>query len=157
MEVIRSMIPTDLKLIKDFRDSVLESFEEKYIDGEFLFKTRLILDELIANSYKHGNEYDCSKNIEAVVISDENFCMFKIKDEGKGIDYVNKSDCFSEHGRGIKLVYSLADKVLIKDNMILALIINNNCKDLVYNTWYLLKNIEYFFIVFVLINILHMI
>lgn len=134
MEIIRTLIPTDLNLIKDFRNSVLESLREKQMDSDFLFKAKLILDELIANSYKHGNEYDQNKTIEAVVISDSDFCVFKIKDEGEGIDYVYQKDNLADHGRGIKLVYSLSDGVLIRDNMIAALLLKDQDLKVTYNT-----------------------
>lgn len=134
MEIIRTLIPTNLKLIKEFRESVLESLEEKEIDSDFLFKTKLVFDELIANSYKHGNQYDENKLIEIVVILDDDFCMIKIKDEGEGIDYVYQKDCMADHGRGIKLVYSLSDGVLIRENIIAALLLKDQNLKVTYNT-----------------------
>ncbi|MDD7306441.1 MAG: ATP-binding protein [Peptoniphilaceae bacterium] len=134
MEIIRTLIPTNLDSIKDFRNGVLESFKEKQMDSDFLFKTKLVLDELIANSYKHGNEYDESKTIEAVVISDSDFCLIKIKDEGDGIDYVYQTNRLSDHGRGIKLVYSLSDGLVIRDNTVAAILLKNQDQSLTYNT-----------------------
>lgn len=149
MEIIRTLIPTDLNLIKDFRNSVLESLEKKKMDSDFLFKAKLVLDELIANSYKHGNEYDENKTIEAVVISDSDFCVIKIKDEGKGIDYVYQKDSLADHGRGIKLVYSLSDGVLIRDNIIAAILLKDQDLKVTYNTWYVkISGIFLFFALF---------
>ena len=48
--------------------------------------------------------------------------MIKVKDEGEGIDYLFENDGLHDHGRGIKLVYSLADELIIKDNIIIAFV-----------------------------------
>ena len=133
MEIIRTLIPTNLNLIKDFRESVLESLEKKQLDSYFLFKTKLVLDELIANSYKHGNEYDENKFIEAVVILNDKCCIIKIKDEGRGIDYVYQKDYLADHGRGIKLVYSLSDGVLVRENTIAAILLKDQDLKVTYN------------------------
>lgn len=134
MEIIRTMIPTKLDKIKDFRNGVMESLKRKKLDNDFLFKAKLVLDELIANSYKHGNQCDQNKFIEAVIISDDEFCMIKIKDEGDGIDYVCQKDSYASNGRGIKLVYSLSDLILVKDNIIAAVLLKNQDINLTYNT-----------------------
>lgn len=125
MEIIRTMIPTRLDLIKEFRNSVMESLKKKNLDKDFLFKSQLVLDELIANSYKHGNKCDENKMIESVVVADDDFCLIKIKDQGKGIDYVYPKDMLADHGRGIKLVYNLADSVLIRGNIVAALLLDD--------------------------------
>lgn len=134
MEIIRALMPSDLDFIKEFRDGVILNLEKKNIDSDLLFKIKLILDELIINSYKHGNNYDCNKLIEAVIVIDKKSCTIKIKDEGDGINYVNNVDNLSDHGRGIRLVNSLSDGLLIKDNIIAALILNDNSLDIRCNT-----------------------
>lgn len=122
MEFVRTVIPTDLKYIKDFRDKLIEILEEKSVEDDLIFKIRLILDELIINSYKHGNRCQYDKNIDTTFVLDEDYCLIKVKDEGEGIDYFLDNDAFTDHGRGIKLVYSLAQELIIKDNMITALV-----------------------------------
>lgn len=135
MEVIRSMIPSDLNHIREFRDGVIFSAEEKIASEDFIFRIKLILDELIVNSYKHGNNYENDKMIEAVIVIDRDFCSIKIKDEGEGIDYKIQDDYLQDHGRGIKLVFALADKILIKDNVILALLMNDSSVNVDCNAW----------------------
>ena len=51
MELIRNIMPTDLKMIKKFRDGLVLNLKNKNIDENLIFKIRLILDELIINSY----------------------------------------------------------------------------------------------------------
>lgn len=122
MEIIRSIIPTDLKLIKDFRDKTINILKDKSVEDDLIFKIRLILDELIINSYKHGNRCQYEKTIDTVLVLDDDCCLIKVKDEGDGIDYFIDNDAFNDHGRGIKLVYSLAQELVIKDNIITALV-----------------------------------
>lgn len=55
----------------------------------------------------------------------DDYCMIKVKDEGDGIDYFLEEDRFSDHGRGIKLVYSLSDRLIIRDNIITAFVMIN--------------------------------
>lgn len=125
MEIIRNTMPSDLNLIKDFRDKIVRNLEKKDIDEDLIFKIRLILDELIINSYKHGNCCQYDKKIDTIFMMDDDYCMIKVKDEGDGIDYFLEEDRFSDHGRGIKLVYSLSDRLIIRDNIITALVMIN--------------------------------
>lgn len=122
MEIIRTIIPTDLKLIKDFRDKIIKILYEKNVDDDLIFKIRLIMDELTTNSYKHGNRCQYEKNIDTTFVLNDDYCLIKVKDEGDGIDYFLENDAFTDHGRGIKLVYSLAEEIIIKDNIITALV-----------------------------------
>ena len=55
MEIIRNLLHSDLLLIKEFRDDTTRFLENLNLDEDMIFKLRLILDELIVNSYKHGN------------------------------------------------------------------------------------------------------
>ncbi|MDU5460207.1 MULTISPECIES: ATP-binding protein [Anaerococcus] len=122
MELIRNIMPTDLKMIKKFRDGLVLNLKNKNIDENLIFKIRLILDELIINSYEHGNRCEYDKIIDTTFIMDDTCCLIKVKDEGEGIDYLFENDGLHDHGRGIKLVYSLADELIIKDNIIIAFV-----------------------------------
>ena len=126
MELIRNTMPTDLEAIKGFRDELVLNLKNKKIDEDLIFKIRLILDELIINSYEHGNRCQYDKIIDTTFIVDDDCCLIKVKDEGEGIDYLYENDGLNDHGRGIKLVYSLADDLIIKDNIIIALVKRNS-------------------------------
>ena len=88
MELIRNTMPTDLKMIKKFRDGLVLNLKNKNIDENLIFKIRLILDELIINSYEHGNRCEYDKIIDTTFIMDDTCCLIKVKDEGEGIDYL---------------------------------------------------------------------
>ena len=126
MELIRNTMPTDLEAIKKFRDELVLNLKNKKIDEDLIFKIRLILDELIINSYEHGNRCQYDKIIDTTFIMDDDCCLIKVKDEGEGIDYLYENDGLNDHGRGIKLVYTLADDLIIKDNIIIALVKRNS-------------------------------
>lgn len=120
MEIIRNLLHTDLLLIKEFRDDTTDFLKKLKLDDDLIFKIRLILDELIVNSYKHGNNKDFDKIIEVIVLIDKECCMIKVKDEGEGINYGKDRDLLAHHGRGIQLVNTLSDNLIVKDNMITA-------------------------------------
>lgn len=120
MEIMRNLIHTDLSLIKEFRDEAINLIKNLDYDEDTIFKVRLILDELIINSYKHGNNKDFNKLIDIIMLIDEDKCMIKVTDEGEGIYYQKPSDQLSDHGRGIELVNTLADKLLVIDNTVVA-------------------------------------
>lgn len=120
MEIIRNLLHTDLLLIKEFRDDTTDFLKKLKLDDDLIFKIRLVLDELIVNSYKHGNNKDFDKIIEVIVLIDKECCMIKVKDEGEGINYGKDRDLLAHHGRGIQLVNTLSDNLIVKDNMITA-------------------------------------
>ena len=122
MEIIRNLLHSDLLLIKEFRDDTTEFLENLNLDEDMIFKLRLILDELIVNSYKHGNSKDFDKIIEVIVLIDKDYCMIKVKDEGEGINYGKDRNLLSDHGRGIQIVNTLSDNLIVKDNMVAAFV-----------------------------------
>lgn len=122
MEIIRNLLHSDLLLIKEFRDDTTEFLENLNLDEDMIFKLRLILDELIVNSYKHGNAKDFDKIIEVIVLIDKDYCMIKVKDEGEGINYGKDRNLLSDHGRGIQIVNTLSDNLIVKDNMVAAFV-----------------------------------
>ncbi|MFO3716662.1 ATP-binding protein [Anaerococcus cruorum] len=123
MEIIRNLIHSDLDIIKEFRDETIDFLKNSNYDDDIIFKIRLVLDELITNSYKHGNQKKYEKMIDIIMLLDRNYCMIKVKDEGDGINYTNEGDILSDHGRGIKLVYNLADNLIVQDNIISAFLL----------------------------------
>ncbi len=122
MEIIRNLLHSDLLLIKEFRDDTTKFLENLNLDEDMIFKLRLILDELIVNSYKHGNSKDFDKIIEVIVLIDKDYCMIKVKDEGEGINYGKDRNLLSDHGRGIQIVNTLSDNLIVKDNMVAAFV-----------------------------------
>ncbi|WP_044567365.1 ATP-binding protein [Anaerococcus provencensis] len=122
MEIIRNLLHSDLLLIKEFRDDTTAFLENLNLDEDMIFKLRLILDELIVNSYKHGNAKDFDKIIEVIILIDKDYCMIKVKDEGEGINYGKDRNLLSHHGRGIQIVNTLSDNLIVKDNMVVAFV-----------------------------------
>ena len=122
MEIIRTVIHSDLKDIKKFRDKFIDILQSRFYEENQIFRLRLILDELTANSYKHGNKKDKTRFIEIFIVFDKTYLIIKVKDQGTGINPCQDREKFSESGRGIDLVKKLSDKVIINNNTIACLI-----------------------------------
>ena len=86
MEIIRTVIHSDLKDIKKFRDKFIDVLHAKNYEESQIYKLRLILDELVANSYKHGNKKDKTRLIDISIVFDEAYLLIKVSDEGSGLN-----------------------------------------------------------------------
>ena len=125
MEIIRTVIHSDLKDIKKFRDRFIGVLKDKAYEEDEIFRMRLILDELTSNSYKHGNKKDIDKLIEVFIVFADRYFLIKVKDQGRGITRDKCQSRFAESGRGIDLVEKLSDKIIIDKNSIACLIRNS--------------------------------
>lgn len=88
-------------------------------DEAVLFDIRLILDELVYNGVKHGNEFKEEKKIKIRIEITDDFVKIEVCDEGTGIKCRNKEynpldlkDC----GRGLVLVKGLSDEFSVDKN-----------------------------------------
>lgn len=126
MDIIRRQMNTDINSIKQFNKDAIDLARKTFDDKDLIFNIRLILDELIINSYKHGNKKVYDRKINCLVLVDERYCLVKVKDEGCGIPLENETDFYSDHGRGLMLVRAISDSLVIKENAIAALIFNKN-------------------------------
>ncbi|KWZ78320.1 ATP-binding protein [Anaerococcus tetradius] len=122
MDIISCEINTDINSIKKFNNEALEVIKRRFDDKDFVFKLRLILDELIINSYKHGNKKVFDRKINCLVLVDDDYCLVKVKDEGAGIHIKNSDDPLAENGRGIMLVNAISDELVVEENVIAALV-----------------------------------
>ena len=79
---------------------------------------RLVFSELLYNAVVHGNNSDINKNVHLKVEIEDGIVVGRVADEGKGFDYMELFEhmddeaLLDECGRGIRLVYSLTDKLV---------------------------------------------
>ena len=79
---------------------------------------RLVFSELLYNAVVHGNKSDMHKNVHLNVEIENGMVVGHVADEGSGFDYsgllehIGDDDIYNECGRGIRLVYSLTDKLV---------------------------------------------
>ena len=79
---------------------------------------RLVFSELLYNAVVHGNHGDINKNVHLNVEIADGVIVGRVSDEGGGFDYtgvmehIDDEDLLNECGRGIRLVYSLTDKLM---------------------------------------------
>lgn len=114
---------SDLGSVKNFINSVKSELTDYIIDEDLFYDIRLILDELIINGAKHGNKCSKDKKVFLNVIMDNKEISIKVRDEGIGINYdpsAYKVEDMLCNGRGLLIVQSLADNVIMNKNEVTA-------------------------------------
>ncbi len=97
-------------------------FHFKSLTSGDIFEMKLILSELLFNAVIHGNNCDRNKYVIMKLEASEGSISVTIKDEGSGFNYrsliqnFNSEDnLFRESGRGIRLVFKLADNLIFNE------------------------------------------
>jgi serine/threonine-protein kinase RsbW len=102
--------------------SEIESAAEKMasaagFDEDDTFHITMAVREAAVNAVLHGNEYDPTKKVTAIFEDDGTSLVFKVSDEGKGLDPDSLPDPLAAEnllrgtGRGIFLIRSFMDEV----------------------------------------------
>ncbi|AUS98151.1 hypothetical protein CDQ84_10580 [Clostridium thermosuccinogenes] len=119
-------IPSSISSVGKTVSEVINSLQNACgkLDDDILFDVRVILNELLLNAIKHGNQQCPEAYIKVTAgISGDNNAFFIIEDQGQGYDYElvrsrNKNQCCMESlfdaketGRGIMIVESLCEKI----------------------------------------------
>lgn len=115
---------SDLGLIKNFIDEILNKLDKTIDDNDALFDVRLILNELVINGILHGNESMDTKCVDLNLEVRDKKIKIEVKDEGVGIDFDFESYNPEElkfGGRGLVLVRGLSDELYIDKNKIVAI------------------------------------
>ena len=124
--VYKNHIPRILGEISIVAADLISCLQKNYsdLDDETVFDLKVIINEVLINAIKHGNNQDAAKSvkIDAGLTEDDSLLLI-IEDEGVGYDYSeickgHKSyltDPFDmiESGRGMKLVKGLCEKVKV--------------------------------------------
>lgn len=106
-----------------FIEKMVDDLSSTYkIDSDLYGKMLLAVVEGVNNAVVHGNKLDKSKTVtvEYSIINDSLY--FHISDQGPGFDYTAVPDPTTPeniekpHGRGIFLMYHLADGIEFKNN-----------------------------------------
>ena len=88
-------------------------------DGSF-YRLLVAGTEAVNNGILHGSKSDPRKKVHVVCILEKDTLVFRVKDQGRGFkpeevpDPLEEKNLLKTSGRGIFLMRSLMDKVLIK-------------------------------------------
>lgn len=97
---------------------IVGDLKDQIKDESLLFDIRLIISELAINALDHGNKWDEDKFVNIYICLKNKRLYIEIKDQGDGIGSNIDSSKFSSSGRGLLIVKSLVDDLLIDDNMV---------------------------------------
>lgn len=117
------VIKSDLDDIDEAVSFVLGKLSSVIRDEELMFNIRIVINEIVINSYEHGNKYNKEKGINLKVCVNMDCIHINVKDEGDGINYIfneNKDINTTTSGRGLRIVEHLVDELEINNNEISA-------------------------------------
>lgn len=114
----RAVIASDTEAMDRFIGRAVEVARRFVLSPERLYEVRLIITEIIANAYLHGNARDAAKRIRiAWSVSPREFRL-RVRDEGRGFDHDRLPDprdpenLGKDHGRGLFLVRLMSNAVI---------------------------------------------
>jgi serine/threonine-protein kinase RsbW len=106
-------------------NSKLENILKDLNLKEQSFETKLILSEAINNAFIHGNKGDKEKSIYVQWNLSKEILTLTVTDCGEGIDgedifrEVDEDNLLEESGRGLYIIRSYTDEVIIEGNSII--------------------------------------
>ena len=117
------VIKSDLDDIDEAVSFILEKLSSVIRDEELMFNIRIVINEIVINSYEHGNKCNQEKGINLKVCVNMDCIHINVKDEGDGINYIfneNRDINTTTSGRGLRIVKHLVDELEINNNEITA-------------------------------------
>lgn len=117
------VIKSDLDDIDKAVSYVLEKLSSVIRNEEIMFNIRIVINEIVINSYEHGNKCNRGKGINLKVCVNMDCIHINVKDEGDGINYIfneNRDINMTTSGRGLRIVEHLVDELEINNNEIRA-------------------------------------
>ncbi len=99
-----------------------EICEENNLSEDHYGNILVAVTEAVNNAIQHGNKFDPAKEIEVEYEKKKNSLVFRITDQGQGFDFTTIPDPTDPenlekiNGRGVFLMFKLADKVNFKEN-----------------------------------------
>ncbi|MBE2185520.1 MAG: ATP-binding protein [Rhodothermales bacterium] len=114
-------LPSTFAVMDDVTAEIQHFLDEHVPDEDVSFRTALVASEAITNALEHGNGLDASKTVTVRIAPNLPAVRVEVTDEGPGFDPASAprselGDFTSEGGRGLTLMYELADEVLFEDD-----------------------------------------
>jgi len=112
-----AVIASDTEAMDAFIARAVEVVKEFGASPERLYEIRLIITEIVANAYLHGNRRDAAKCIRIAWSIDAERFFLRVQDEGEGFDFGCLPDprrpenLGLDHGRGLFLVRLMASEL----------------------------------------------
>ena len=112
--------PENISSIERFVEEICDYYN---INDTYFGNILIALTEAFQNALVHGNQSDPTKRIQVIFESKPKGLSFTVKDEGDGFDMDSVPDPLdlsieadTEKGRGIFLMRSLSDKMIVTDD-----------------------------------------
>lgn len=105
-------------------------------DSKKIFKINFMLREILNNAVEHGNNMEEDKKVYCRVEKKDSILKFFVKDEGKGFDFLEVSECnldmedpLSHRTRGYSTIAAMGFNVSYKDKEVIVEIESKEAND----------------------------
>ena len=130
LDIYKTCVPSRMNCIGMVVNELIKCLQNSYegVNDCTLFELKVILNEILINAVRHGNQEDEKKFVKVDAgVSGHGVMFIIVEDEGGGYDFVHtcngsKPSCdvtdplyMSESGRGIMIVRGLCDKVKVNE------------------------------------------
>ena len=111
------VLPSTFDSVELAVEEALSFFGHFFRDDDHLYKLHLIASEAVTNGIEHGNKYVEEKTVTVVFRVELELSVISVEDQGEGFkrktvsDPLDESNLFSDGGRGLFLMESMADDV----------------------------------------------
>jgi serine/threonine-protein kinase RsbW len=116
-EMVCQSNPKEIGCIEQFLQKINKKLD---MDDGTMYRLLVSCTEAVNNAIIHGNKSDPNKSITVRCIVEKQSLTIRVKDEGRGFDPERLQDpreeknLMKENGRGVFLMRSLMDSVIIK-------------------------------------------
>ena len=119
VETIQFRIPADDKYVPTIRKAIQSIASNLGFSKEVSEDIELSVDEALANAIYHGSPQSKTNSVVVVCKVCDEKLMIEVRDEGPGFEPPksngsSEGELWSEHGRGLRLIYNLMDNVNIR-------------------------------------------
>lgn len=111
------VIQSDKNMIPDVVSEIISNINHvNKINEDYLYKIKLVLNEMIANSIIHGNCSCEDKKVTIRMKANRKSVQFRITDQGSAFNGFNEtcSNLLKEDNRGVLICQNLCDEISYK-------------------------------------------
>jgi serine/threonine-protein kinase RsbW len=119
-EAVERLMDSTLESVDNAEELAVGLAERAGVDEDDLMKVGMAVRESMVNAVVHGNRYNANKKVRFSVVTNAEYFIVRITDEGEGFDFAAVPDPLAPEnlmktsGRGLFLIRSLMDDLQMR-------------------------------------------